>query len=157
MRDSRFLPQRCTRASEWVSLQLDGELSELELALLRTHLERCPRCATFAHSVESITSTLRAAPLEHPGRTFNLPVPLRRFSRPGALRVASAATAALAAAAAMTVSVALRKSEPNPLNPRVPAANMSSADLTELRVIRRAQLHLARPSLNAVRARHVVT
>ncbi len=150
-----MLPLECIRASEQASLRVDGALSELELASLNAHLADCPVCAAFAASVEGITGVLRETPLERPGRQFK--VPAYTFSRPRALRAASAATAAIAAAAAMTLSFALRRAESLPTQVRVPAANMSSADLTQLRVLRRAQLRMPAAALNAVPVRSVVT
>ena len=58
----------CRRAREWVSLRLDGELSELERLLLRRHLARCEGCRTTAEHVERTATLMRSAPLEHPSR-----------------------------------------------------------------------------------------
>jgi anti-sigma factor RsiW len=52
----------CDRAREWTSLALDGELSELEDALLEQHLGRCSACAEYADTVRAATGELRAAP-----------------------------------------------------------------------------------------------
>jgi hypothetical protein len=54
----------CERTRGWVSLSLDGELSEFERALLRSHLDRCPQCAAFAAEVAATTGLLREARLE---------------------------------------------------------------------------------------------
>jgi anti-sigma factor RsiW len=56
----------CERAREWVSLDVDGGLSQLEAALLGSHLERCPACAAYASSVRALTVELRSAPKELP-------------------------------------------------------------------------------------------
>ena len=89
--------QTCDRAREWSSLRLDGELSELESALLEAHLKRCNACAAFAVAAEAVALQLRcAAPeqLEQPGR-----LPARRTA--SSLRaVQLGAAAALVAAAA---------------------------------------------------------
>ena len=42
------LPHNCDRARAWVSLKLDGELSELEGFMLESHLARCEACRAFA-------------------------------------------------------------------------------------------------------------
>ncbi len=55
--------QLCARARFWASLRIDGELSELEGALLDGHLERCAECADFAAGAEVSAAALRAAPL----------------------------------------------------------------------------------------------
>ena len=39
----------CDRAREWVSLELDGELSELGAARLDAHLVRCAACVRERH------------------------------------------------------------------------------------------------------------
>jgi predicted anti-sigma-YlaC factor YlaD len=56
----------CERARSWVSLELDGELSEVERALLRAHIVRCAACAGFERDADALTRELRAAPLERP-------------------------------------------------------------------------------------------
>jgi predicted anti-sigma-YlaC factor YlaD len=57
--------QLCSRARFWASLRVDGELSELEGALLDAHLGRCADCRTYAADVAGTTAALRGAPLEH--------------------------------------------------------------------------------------------
>ncbi len=54
----------CERARFWASLRLDGELSELEEALLETHLARCAACREVAGGFEASTVALRSAQLE---------------------------------------------------------------------------------------------
>src|SRR6476469_1307277 len=53
--------QLCARARFWASLRLDGELSELEGALLDAHLAQCADCGAFATSAEASTAALRDA------------------------------------------------------------------------------------------------
>jgi hypothetical protein len=89
--------QTCERAREWASLRLDGELSELETALLDAHLQRCAACSAFAVEIDTATLQLRTAPLERLEQPVTLPV--RRTA--GTLRaVQLGAAAALVAAAA---------------------------------------------------------
>jgi predicted anti-sigma-YlaC factor YlaD len=86
---------RCDRARDWASLRADGELSELESALLVAHLRRCDGCASFALGVDAVAAQLRTAPLEELARPVRLPegrAPLRA--------VQLGAAAALVAAAA---------------------------------------------------------
>jgi predicted anti-sigma-YlaC factor YlaD len=54
----------CDRARFWASLRLDGELSELEGALLDAHLARCAGCRAVADGFDASTAALRSAPLE---------------------------------------------------------------------------------------------
>jgi len=55
--------QLCARARFWASLRVDGELSELEGALLDAHLGRCADCSAYAAGVAGTTEALRNAPL----------------------------------------------------------------------------------------------
>ena len=89
---------KCERARIWVSLRLDGELSEFEEVSLRAHVARCATCAGFALDVDALTTELRAAPLQQPAHPIALP---RRRST--ALRVLqlSAAAAAIVLAAGL--------------------------------------------------------
>jgi putative zinc finger protein len=79
------------------SLGLDGELSQVEQALLRAHVGRCASCAGFALDLGVLTQEIRATSLEPPLGTW---VPARR-RRAGArsLQVGAAAAALVAAAA----------------------------------------------------------
>ena len=55
--------QLCPRARFWASLRVDGELSELEGALLDAHLGRCADCRDYAAGVVGATAALRNTPL----------------------------------------------------------------------------------------------
>lgn len=55
---------KCDRARQWASLELDGELSSFERALLESHVRACPSCAAFREDVGGVTSALRSAPYE---------------------------------------------------------------------------------------------
>lgn len=88
----------CERARSWASLDLDGELSQLERALLDAHLKRCPPCAELVLGMSATTALLRATPLEQPATpVFASPARAGR-SRPLAVRLALAATLAALAA-----------------------------------------------------------
>ncbi|MEA2425156.1 MAG: hypothetical protein QOH13_1566 [Thermoleophilaceae bacterium] len=54
----------CERARLWASLRLDGELSELEGALLDAHVARCAGCRAVVEGFGASTTALRSAPLE---------------------------------------------------------------------------------------------
>ena len=63
----RFVPRNsflCDRGREWISLRLDGELSELAQKMLDSHLVRCGDCRAFEEQVSGIALQLRSAPLE---------------------------------------------------------------------------------------------
>jgi len=71
----------CERASQWISLRLDGELTELEQAGLDRHLERCEHCHALSRELAGLTALLRTAPQEEPLLDFRLPAPRRRPQR----------------------------------------------------------------------------
>ena len=99
MRLVRSHPHRCDRAREWVSRDLDGELSELERAVLARHLASCDACEAFRDDVRAIAAQLRAAPLAELRRPVVLPQPSRRF----AWRLQAAAALAVAAVGAGSI------------------------------------------------------
>ncbi len=84
----------CGFAREHISLQLDGELSELDRAALKAHLERCGRCRAYADSMAEVTGHLRAAALEQPEIPVVLPHRSRIRIPLGAVQVAAAAVVA---------------------------------------------------------------
>jgi anti-sigma factor RsiW len=85
----------CTRVREQVSLELDGELSQLEQRMLETHLERCVRCAAYAADVREFTEKMRTAPRPQMQR----PVVVRRRGPITAVRLQIGVAAAFALAA----------------------------------------------------------
>ena len=89
----------CERAREWVSLRLDGELSELEHALLAEHLVRCESCAAYSGNVSATTEAIRKADLERLRRPVALPLRRRRIGISARALQASAGSAAVLAAA----------------------------------------------------------
>ena len=80
----------CERARQWTSLDVDGELSTFEGALLDAHLASCGDCREFSLGVAHTASALRSAPLE----PFTVTVPTRLRRRVG--RSLAPAVAALA-------------------------------------------------------------
>jgi predicted anti-sigma-YlaC factor YlaD len=88
----------CERAQEWASLELDGELSQLERVLLATHLRRCAACAETVAGIRSLTTALRAAPFEPLGEPAFVAAAESRRAHPLAVRLALAATLAVVAA-----------------------------------------------------------
>jgi predicted anti-sigma-YlaC factor YlaD len=87
-----FRSSACERARGWISLELDGELSEVEHALLADHTARCPACAEARRDLSAVARLLRTTPAEAPQRSF---MPPRRRRTP-VRAVAVAAVLALA-------------------------------------------------------------
>jgi predicted anti-sigma-YlaC factor YlaD len=87
----------CDRTREWAALELDGELSEFERALMRAHLDRCDDCREFAGDVSAVATHLRSAPLEALARPVTLPA-RRRVASFRHVQVAAAAAVVLVAA-----------------------------------------------------------
>jgi anti-sigma factor RsiW len=92
-----FRPLRCERARRWASLGLDGELSELERAMLGRHLESCPDCARFAEETRALTGALRAAPALAPTRPLAPAARAQRRLPAPFMRVAAVAAAVVGA------------------------------------------------------------
>jgi predicted anti-sigma-YlaC factor YlaD len=86
----------CEHARAWASLGLDGELSQVEQALLRAHVGRCAVCAEFTSDVGELTQELRTTELE---RVVVEGLPARR-------RSSGRRTLQLGAAAAVVVIAA---------------------------------------------------
>ena len=86
----------CERVRAQVSLELDGELSQLERRMVSAHLSRCAECRIFADGTSSFTRALREAPLER----FERPIAVRQLRRPavlGRFQVGVAAAVAMVA------------------------------------------------------------
>jgi anti-sigma factor RsiW len=124
---------RCERARQWASLRVDGELSELEDALLEKHLDGCATCRSFAHRLAATTELVRATPQEQAELVYAPPE--RRVIRlPVGRRVAIVAVAA-AAALGSFVGSSLQRPGPAPATARVPQVSLLT-DMNQLR-----QLH----------------
>ena len=89
----RVVHRECDRARQWVSMDVDGELSEFESVLLDAHLAACPSCAEFRHDVSGLANALRA----EPAAQLTRPIEIARVRRRHALRLAPAAAAMAAA------------------------------------------------------------
>jgi anti-sigma factor RsiW len=88
----------CDRVRAQISLGLDGELSQLESAMVGSHLERCAECQAYEAEVTAFTQALRSSPLEPIDRTIVVRRPRRPALRARA-QVAAAAALALASLA----------------------------------------------------------
>jgi predicted anti-sigma-YlaC factor YlaD len=87
-----------------LSQELDGELSQLERAMVAAHLQRCDPCRAFREDVIAITGALRDAPLERLERAVVLPSRRRA-------RFATAQVAAAAASVAVAIGFGLNASD----------------------------------------------
>jgi predicted anti-sigma-YlaC factor YlaD len=85
----RVVHEACDRARQWVSADVDDELSRFERVLLAAHTAACPSCREFHAATVAITTTLRAEPLEQPTRL----VEIRRARRRLRARLAPAVAA----------------------------------------------------------------
>jgi len=94
----------CERARGWVSVELDGELSELEQVGLAGHLAGCEPCRTFRTGLAGLTTELRAAPLEPLGRFIEIGRIRRRVSFGLAPAAAALAVAAVGLGSLLTSS-----------------------------------------------------
>lgn len=104
----------CERARGWASLDLDGELGDLEHLLLEEHLSHCQPCASFVEGIAVVASAIRSAPVELPVRR-PLELPARRRIVPVAVRLAGvAAILALATGLGFLGSSSSKPSAPVP-------------------------------------------
>src|SRR5947207_14599110 len=105
----------CERARSWSSLRADRELSELESALLDSHLGRCRSCRVFARGIEDVAAALAAAALERPA-PLALVLPRRRVH--GAwLHSAAVSTLVVVAGVAALAGGVTRHGGPQPAKP----------------------------------------
>jgi predicted anti-sigma-YlaC factor YlaD len=132
VRDLVILPEACNRTRQHVSLRLDRQLSELEVAVMEHHLERCPACRSFADELEGVTEALRDAELVEPPIHFEVP---RRPARVGMTRAGSAVAAAILVAVALGGVMGL--------GPRAPETDGYIGDLQGTRDARSLEEHFA--------------
>ena len=127
-------PPLCDRARSWAAVAPDGELSELEGTLLRSHLARCGSCSRFASDVAAIADALRAASLEPLSRPLTIPTWQRRRALARLRTIGSAA-----AVGVMALGIASRapvaNSDRKPVEP--PQVGGFSGDQAELQLLRR--------------------
>ena len=119
-----------------MSLELDGELSQLELAMAESHLRRCASCRAFRDDLVSFTHEIREAPLEElSGRV--LVAPRRRWVYADTLRVASVA-ASIAVVLGLGLSVGERGVESSGAKQSVRPAYLDSPGY-DLSIIKHVQ------------------
>lgn len=95
----------CSRVRSQVSLALDGELSQLEQAMVQRHLEGCAACRAFHDELTAVTSAIRHAPLVPLERPVVLPRPRR--ARIAAVRGMAVRAGAVAAGIALVLGIGL--------------------------------------------------
>jgi anti-sigma factor RsiW len=126
----------CDRAREWSSLRVDGELSELEDALLEKHLGGCSDCRSFEADLHATAHVLRTSPVEAPAFAFRMPArPAVRF--PVSRRLAVAAVAVALALGSLVGSMLERPTTPR--QQPAPQVSWLTHDLTQLRQLPRQQ------------------
>jgi anti-sigma factor RsiW len=132
--------QLCDRARFWASLRLDGELSELEGALLDAHLARCAGCREVAEGFGASTTALRSASLE---RVAPVAVDLPRSPR---RLLATIAVASLLVLAVITGGLVRGQVSHNAASsPRLVAVVASFETPDQIRRLRRTTLLNTRP------------
>lgn len=131
----------CERAREWASLRLDGELSQLENAMLESHLARCAACDEVVVGTEALTTALRTSPLE----ALRRPIAIPRAAAMRAARVTAAAAVMLVAAGLGSVFATSMPSSTT--EHAAPRPSVVDSDDRLLREMRRDQLQIERAML----------
>jgi predicted anti-sigma-YlaC factor YlaD len=139
------IPRSCERARGWASLSLDGELSEFEELLLRTHVAKCPACAAFQEDVRALTAQLRDAPLVPAPSYDEATVERRRYSRQHVVR-AAASFAAVLVVVSGSVAVMKAPSSGSPHDPRARVPKPSESQLLAERLNWQGGLPTVKPS-----------
>jgi predicted anti-sigma-YlaC factor YlaD len=123
-------------------MRLDGELSELEGALLARHLESCPACLAFDARLSSAARTLRLTQAESPAHPIAIPSQHRR--RVPALSGRRVAVVAIAAALALgsLVGSQLHRPASGPSNHEPQFSQLTRSDINQLRQLPRGK-HVA--------------
>ena len=102
----------CERARVWASLLPDGELSLFERRLLDAHCLRCSSCERLRDDISSVTSIVRATPLDEMDRPVRVVTQRFRGWRPVSGVIASGAAAALALVLAVWIGPQVRANHP---------------------------------------------
>jgi predicted anti-sigma-YlaC factor YlaD len=135
-------PLVCDRVRGQISVGLDGELSQLERAMVASHLERCAACSEYEVEVSGFTQMIRTSPLEPMARAITV----QRRRRHVGGRVQVAAAAAVAVVAVVGASQAFRGQQLDLDATFVPQGAANIKDMTREQVEReQAILARARP------------
>jgi anti-sigma factor RsiW len=133
----KFVPRHnmvCERGREWISLRLDGELSELAEKMLESHLARCAGCRAFEADAVTATRLIRSTPLEQPGQPLSLPRG-RRLAL-STRRVSAAAAGAAAVVLGLGAFLNLPSASSKTGGPPVHVVASDNSDLTQQRGVR---------------------
>ena len=95
----------CERATQWISLELDGELGCVEQAALARHLRRCDRCRASNSEVHAFTLLVREAPQVEPARLIAVAAPSWAQRRARARLGAGVLALAVALSAGLSIAV----------------------------------------------------
>ena len=145
-------PFVCDRVRSQISFELDGELSQLERAMVGRHLRRCGGCRAFEADVTAFSQALREAPAE----LMEAPVVVAGRPRRIVARLQVGVAAALAIAALGAASQVVRNSESSALpsfrgeQVRFPSEKQLQEELALLRAVRPG-VPLSRGSRQTVR------
>lgn len=130
------MPANCERARAWASLRLDGELSELEQALLTAHVSQCDACHEYEESVSAAVLVLRSQPLEQVEHPVAMPARRRARVRPlGLARVAAVAAAVVGMTTVLGTESPKRPSSSPPVQASVAVNRDEAEDFRAGRVI----------------------
>jgi predicted anti-sigma-YlaC factor YlaD len=128
----------CDRARAWASLRTDGELSELESALLDAHLGRCDACRTFARGTEEVATALRSARLQKAVPLDPVAFAPRHVRRTGIRALQVAAAVAVVVSAGVVAAISGPSGSASAAKPISMVASVDSPD--RLRELRRPAL-----------------
>jgi predicted anti-sigma-YlaC factor YlaD len=155
----RTVSGTCERARQWVSSELDGRLSEFELALLNGHLRSCADCSAFRASAVGFTRELRTAPLEECEQPVSVSYSRRRISFRFAPAVAALAVAAVGLGSILASSIVRPGSTVDQTSPVSDTAQLTPSqgpvNLSSLGGIRRHQIVVAADSVDTSRVQRV--
>ena len=140
-------PDECDRARELASRRLDGDLTEFDTGVLRTHLRECAECAEVTRAMERLTHRIRGSRLLEPAPARPAVVSAARPRRRSGHRVlATAAAIAATAAAAGAGALVASHSQHTSARPSQPTTLAELAPLDhQFRSIREGKLLLVLP------------
>lgn len=125
----------CERARQWISAEVDGELSRFERVLLSAHTANCSACREFHAATDAFTSALRAAPLEQPDRLIEIGRVRRRLGARLAPAVAAMAVAVVGLGSILASSQLRVGSVGNVSLGGAAPSNLAAVDTINLRTV----------------------
>jgi predicted anti-sigma-YlaC factor YlaD len=127
----------CERVRGQISLEVDGELSYLEQALVEAHIAHCADCRAYRADLLGFTGLLRSASLAQVSRPIALPQRSRMPIR--ASRLAAAAAAVLVAVLGGTIGTILSQKQQPRLQQRIQRPAVYDSPDYEMRLLRQAR------------------